>query len=67
MLEPLAKLGIAVKRYRGINDRAEIDVRDDPAGADKRGARVEHRRFAQVPANCRQQGEPGQRLVKRYE
>jgi len=64
VLEPLAKLRVAVEGYGRIDEWSEIGVRLDPAGADEGGASLEHRRFADIPANLRQQGEVTQSPMK---
>ena len=64
VLKALTQLRVAVERHRRVDDRAEIDVRSDPAIADQGRARFEHRRIAQVTANHRQQRELAQRLMK---
>ena len=64
VLEPLAKLRVAVEGHGRIDEWSEVDVGLDAARADQGGARFEHRRFAEVPANRRQQGELAQRPMK---
>jgi hypothetical protein len=64
VLEPLAKLRVAVEGYSGIDEWSKIGVGLDPAGADEGGASLEHRRFADIPANHRQQGEVTQGPMK---
>jgi hypothetical protein len=60
----MTKLRIALEGKGRIDERPEIGIRFDPAGSNEGGASLQHRRFADIPANLRQQGQLGQRPMK---
>jgi hypothetical protein len=64
VLEPLAKLRIAIQGDCRVDERSEVGVRLNPTGANEGGASLEHQRLADIPANRRQKGELGQRSMK---
>lgn len=64
MLQPLAKLRVAVEGYGRVDEWSKIGVGFDGPGADEGGASLECRRFAEIPANRRQQGEVTQGPMK---
>jgi hypothetical protein len=64
VLEPLPKLRVAVEGDGRVDEWSKIGVGLDPAGADEGSASLEHRRFADIPANRRQQGEVAQGPMK---